>query len=126
MRRQDTWIELADRLVMDRATVVAVCAFLNLRRDPAWIEEQLEIGMNAVLTIAEAAKPLLRQPRNAKRERADPEGRVCAYCGIGKGLTRDHVQPRSRGGSNEPSNIVLACRNCNSAKGARTPAEWLG
>lgn len=42
----------------------------------------------------------------------------CVYCGKrrkGK-LTQDHVQPLSQGGSHTLSNIVPACRNCNSKK----------
>jgi 5-methylcytosine-specific restriction endonuclease McrA len=41
---------------------------------------------------------------------------------------RDHVVPRSRGGSNDLSNLVLACQGCNVRKGARLlselPAGW--
>jgi hypothetical protein len=32
-------------------------------------------------------------------------------------LEIDHVVPRSRGGSNRVSNLVIACRKCNTAKG---------
>lgn len=53
------------------------------------------------------------------------DGDVCRYCGVSDTpLTLDHVIPRSRGGSDSPMNLVLACRPCNSSKGARTPAEW--
>jgi len=31
--------------------------------------------------------------------------------------TLDHVIPRSRGGGNEPGNIVIACRKCNDHRG---------
>lgn len=31
----------------------------------------------------------------------------------------DHVFPRSRGGQNNPENLVLACVHCNESKGAR-------
>lgn len=48
---------------------------------------------------------------------------ICIYCGAGA-LSWDHVVPRSRGGTNEPANLVPACRPCNSSKGARTPEEW--
>lgn len=51
-------------------------------------------------------------------------GRFCKYCGCTSNLTLDHVTPRSRGGSDDPSNLVPACRPCNSSKGARTPEEW--
>jgi len=36
----------------------------------------------------------------------------------------DHVVPISRGGSNDISNIVLACPPCNQHKNARMPHEW--
>jgi hypothetical protein len=34
------------------------------------------------------------------------------------------VVPRAQGGADHPSNFKVACRRCNGAKGARTPAEW--
>jgi len=41
----------------------------------------------------------------------------CVYCGRRGGrLTRDHVVPLSRGGSDYIANIVPACRKCNSEK----------
>lgn len=46
-------------------------------------------------------------------------GERCAYCGEAKPLSRDHVAPLSRGGSNAIENIVPACGPCNSRKGAR-------
>ena len=47
-------------------------------------------------------------------------GSVCAYCGERtppETITLDHVRPR-RGQSayDRPDNLVLACRDCNSAK----------
>lgn len=36
----------------------------------------------------------------------------------------DHVIPVSRGGSNDPSNLVLACKHCNSSKNDSLPDEW--
>ena len=43
----------------------------------------------------------------------------CAYCGKrAKGhLTQDHLTPLSQGGNHTLSNIVPACRSCNSKKG---------
>ncbi|MEU4493093.1 RNA-guided endonuclease IscB [Streptomyces sp. NPDC023998] len=53
-------------------------------------------------------------------------GRSCAYCGAtGVPLNIDHVRPRSRGGSNRISNLVLACISCNQAKGATPVTEFL-
>ena len=52
---------------------------------------------------------------------------TCAYCceAIEPGIaTRDHDIPRSRGGLNHESNIVLACSRCNGAKEDMTGAEF--
>ncbi len=38
-------------------------------------------------------------------------------------LTRDHLVPISRGGSNEWTNVVTACSTCNTRKGNRLPEE---
>lgn len=55
---------------------------------------------------------------------ATQKGR-CYYCGEKRKLTVDHVVPLSRGGSNEPSNLVLACKHCNSSKCDKLPHEWI-
>ncbi len=58
---------------------------------------------------------------------AAKHGGRCWYCGceltapVGAGTmpttaTRDHIVPRSKGGSNRAENIVAACRGCNNAK----------
>jgi 5-methylcytosine-specific restriction endonuclease McrA len=48
-------------------------------------------------------------------------GRACAYClRTDVPLERDHVEPLSRGGLDEPSNVVPACKSCNSRKCNRT------
>ena len=38
----------------------------------------------------------------------------------------DHVIPLSRGGSNNPGNIVIACPTCNISKSDKLPQEWAG
>lgn len=51
---------------------------------------------------------------------------LCAYCGNQHStgnLTRDHVLPRSRGGSDIWENVVTSCRPCNQRKDNRTPEE---
>ena len=48
----------------------------------------------------------------------------CIYCGE-PAQHLDHLIPKSRGGSNDGSNLKPACARCNLAKGARTPEEWL-
>jgi len=55
---------------------------------------------------------------------------ACQYCGRRKdafgyreSLTRDHILPISRGGTNKWTNVVTACSKCNHRKGNRTPVE---
>lgn len=51
---------------------------------------------------------------------------LCLYCGehyTRAELTRDHVQPVSRGGRDEWENVVSACLACNLRKGSRTPQQ---
>lgn len=61
------------------------------------------------------------------------DAHTCAYCGYvgvsfgqeeGIDLDVDHVVPASRGGSNEASNLVTACKNCNQTKKRKTPEQW--
>ena len=50
----------------------------------------------------------------------------CLYCGRQfprSELTRDHVQPTSRGGEDRWENVVAACGRCNWRKDDKTPEE---
>lgn len=51
---------------------------------------------------------------------------TCQYCGKRfdpKGLTCDHIVPKSRGGITEWTNIVTSCIRCNLRKGDKLPDE---
>ena len=51
---------------------------------------------------------------------------TCQYClkkKKAKELTFDHVLPRSQGGKTSWTNIVTACKPCNSRKDDRTPEQ---
>ncbi|MCX5803720.1 MAG: HNH endonuclease [Proteobacteria bacterium] len=51
---------------------------------------------------------------------------TCQYCGKRfdpKGLTCDHIVPKSRGGVTEWSNIVTSCIHCNLRKSDKLPDE---
>ena len=43
-------------------------------------------------------------------------GNICAICGKDKPLTKDHIIPLSKGGTDFIWNIQPLCRNCNSKK----------
>jgi len=52
--------------------------------------------------------------------------RTCAYCGAtNTPLNIDHIRPRSRGGTDRVSNLVLACIDCNQSKGNTNLETWL-
>ncbi len=50
------------------------------------------------------------------------DGFACAYCGTSlrnaapADVTLDHLLPRSAGGTNDATNLVTACRSCNSSR----------
>ena len=54
------------------------------------------------------------------------DGHRCLYCGgqfCKNELTRDHVLPISRGGTDTWENVVAACKRCNLLKDCNTPEE---
>ncbi|WP_414585473.1 RNA-guided endonuclease IscB [Scytonema sp. PCC 10023] len=52
--------------------------------------------------------------------------RKCAYCGVADTkLEVEHIQPRSKGGSDRISNLTLACHGCNQAKGNQDIRDFL-
>jgi hypothetical protein len=47
------------------------------------------------------------------------DGFRCHYCGAtacGAALEVDHVVPKSKGGTDDPANLITACYNCNRGK----------
>lgn len=68
--------------------------------------------------------PLKRREHRQKLLATDP---YCFYCRLeltAETATLDHVVPRALGGSNKPSNLRLACRECQRTK-ADLPIEYL-
>lgn len=58
------------------------------------------------------------------------DGYTCQYCGRSasalrprEALTRDHLVPLSRGGTNAWTNVTTACSTCNTRKANRLPHE---
>jgi hypothetical protein len=52
------------------------------------------------------------------------DNHACRYCGATAPdvkLTIDHVTPTTLGGSDDPSNLVTACADCNAGKSATPP-----
>jgi len=66
---------------------------------------------------------------------AERDGRKCSVCGrlvdmslSGRakwGPTIEHLTPVSKGGTNEPDNLALSHRHCNTSRGNRGPVQLL-
>jgi hypothetical protein len=54
------------------------------------------------------------------------ETKCCEYCRSTQDLSWDHLIPRAKNGPDIADNHVLACRSCNSSKGAKGVYEWYG
>lgn len=58
------------------------------------------------------------------------DGVACCYCGRDlrgadpRDVTLDHLLPRSAGGSNHETNLVTACRACNSSRQDKAWADY--
>lgn len=62
-----------------------------------------------------------------RREVFERDGRQCRYCGQAiewADYHCDHVEPVSKGGSGELSNLAASCAPCNLAKAAKPLDVW--
>lgn len=88
-----------------------------------------EVSVNSIIAVKRARHIKYTRrtiPPLNNRELFFRDGNLCLYCGKQYPdfmLTRDHVKPVSRGGLNRWSNVVTACRTCNTRKGDRSPEE---
>lgn len=101
-----------------RRSKKAVLAFFVLR-DGQW-----RLKDSSVIRVSKPGRsPIPLAVRGAVYSR---DGRRCAYCGDTDGPFHfDHIFPLSRGGSDDPNNITVACSTCNLSKGDKTLQEWM-
>lgn len=101
-----------------------------------WRAEAIERAISVLCTLAPVSDIVLLAPRNVassggfvssnidrRSELIEHYGQVtadgtrramCVYCGTTEGrIEVDHIIPRSRGGTDRLSNLVLACAACN-------------
>ncbi len=64
-----------------------------------------------------------KMPPVSRKNLLRRDAHQCQYCGNRKNLTIDHIIPRSKGGKHTWNNVVIACVDCNSRKGNKTPTE---
>jgi 5-methylcytosine-specific restriction endonuclease McrA len=119
-------LKRALRLVIDgKAEIVEADVARPVR------SERLSLPRPAVIRLTK----LVHVPRRFRRQVTNTflfarDGYRCQFCGRSivelrprESLTRDHLVPLSRGGSNVWTNVVTACSPCNTRKGNRLPQE---
>lgn len=91
--------------------------------------ERSSVTVHSIIAIKHSKRgqhPQRHVPPLSNHELFRRDRYLCLYCGhhfADYQLTRDHVMPLSRGGADRWSNVVSACRSCNTRKGGRTPEQ---
>ena len=81
--------------------------------------EHVSVPLPVVLCLTRYVHVPMRRPvPPTRRTVLQRDDHRCAYCGGGAD-TVDHVNPRSRGGRHEWTNVVAACVRCNHRKADR-------
>ncbi len=108
-----------------RAVVLALADKVDVLAHTGEIlaSEQLEIEVPSVVRLRYFVKvPYRRSAPLSRRAVFARDHGTCQYCDR-TAESIDHVQPRSRGGRHEWTNVVACCRRCNTMKGDRLLTE---
>ena len=96
---------------LKKADMVAALAGYSLRSVSATYSAPAVIRLNRYVHAPYKGVMLTRQ-NIFKRD-----GHQCQYCGSSRELTLDDVIPRARNGKSTWTNLVTACKRCNTHKG---------
>jgi hypothetical protein len=127
------WIHWQDAIYLYSKNMVAwtagQCEFIFKGGISRLTGKQSTIAINSIIAVKQSRTfkhPQRGIPPLNNRELFFRDGNLCMFCGDELPdvlLTRDHVIPLSRGGQDRWSNVVTACKYCNTHKGDRTPEE---
>jgi 5-methylcytosine-specific restriction endonuclease McrA len=118
-------VRRALRLVIDRKAEIVEA------EGPLVRSERIHIPRPAVIRLVK----FVHVPRRFRRQVTNTflfarDNYRCQFCGrrqqelkFRECLTRDHLVPLSRGGSNGWNNVLTACSTCNTRKGNLLPEE---
>ncbi len=95
---------------------------LNIRGGYSRIEQcRTVVQVNSIIACdGRVVVPHRNIPPLTNRALFRRDRNTCLYCGhtfADWDLTRDHVVPKSRGGSDAWDNVIVACKRCNHRKG---------
>ena len=119
-------VRRALRLVIDGKAEIVEADGARVARS-----ERLAVPRPAVIRLVK----FVHVPRRFRRQVTNTflfarDGYRCQFCARPQPqlkprecLTRDHLVPLSRGGTNAWTNVVTACSSCNARKGNRLPEE---
>jgi 5-methylcytosine-specific restriction endonuclease McrA len=119
-------VRRALRLVIDRKAEIVEADRANPVRS-----ERLSLPRPAVIRLVK----FVHVPRKFRRQVTNTflfarDNYSCQFCGRRQAdlkfrecLTRDHLVPLSRGGTNDWTNVLTACSTCNTRKGNFLPTE---
>lgn len=107
-------------------------AYTNAKGRESWPEDLLTIlnryklGQPMALSTSLRSKVRVRHKIEALAQR---DGMECWFCGAAfngaedSRITIEHLVPKAHGGPDHASNLVLACKACNTEAGNRSVAE---
>jgi len=86
----------------------------------------LKIRVPKIIILSKFSKVPLKRPKLTKKSIWKRDNFTCQY--TGKKIKEDegnidHVLPKSKGGSSDWTNLVLACKDVNQRKGDKTPEQ---
>lgn len=110
------------KLAIVRPTLEELAEIIRRSDDPLYFETDPSGIVKAIHRKAERVVSGGVQQKVWARD-----GFKCLFCGRLMGdvsLTVDHFVPLESGGSNDPSNLISACRKCNKRKGNQSPRDY--
>lgn len=113
------------RNCLTRQTVITAAQALVDQRIVIRTSGTKSYHISTAYTIWQEGNPKDSVDRTPSRMKSTRE--PCYYCdALSQDMIGDHMVPQSRDGSNDLSNIVLACRSCNSRTDTRMAEEFTG
>ena len=111
----DEWLELKSKLLTKGLIALNPNGYISISNWETKFASPIKPEIIPRISSWEALRAIIFQRDN----------HTCVYCGSqNTPLHCDHVHPRSKGGSDELTNLVTACQFCNISKGTKSVDEW--